>query len=257
MKALKILVVTSEVTFVPDNYNHFLEGLLGNLSNEKELSLELVILKNNSIGLTLKGLLLALAGGRYTGFHLAKNTLKALFRDREALAQKHKIKLHYFTNPNSSKFHQFVKDREIDLLINARTRFIYKSKILKIPKMGSLNIHHGLLPDYRGTMCDLWALFEDRPTGFSIHVMEKKIDNGSIVRRIQTSTNGDLIRTNFTRLIKESSKREGIELAQLIKIINREQKIPIEESNISQNPIYSKNPDFFTIRKMLQKGIEL
>ncbi len=254
---MKILVVTSEVTFVPDNYNHFLEGLFKELAGEKDLSVELVILKNNSLSLTLKGLILALAGGRHTGFQLTKNTLKALFKDREALAEKYNINLHYFDGPNTEEFHQFVTKEGIDLLVNARTRFIYKNKILKIPKLGSINIHHGLLPDYRGTMCDLWALFHDRPTGFTIHVMEKKIDNGSIVRRIETSKPGDPVRTNFATLIKESSKHEGIEMALVIKKINHEQKIPIEESNISHNPTYSKNPDFFTIRKMLQKGIEL
>lgn len=257
MRALKILVVTSEVTFVPDNYNHFLEGLFRELSNEKSIDLELVVLTNNSPSLFLKAVLLILAGGRHIGYHLVKNALSALLKDRKNLAAKYSFKLHYFKGPNEEDFHQFVKERNIDLLINARTRFIYKKKILKMPKLGCLNIHHGLLPDYRGTMCDLWALYEDRPTGFTIHLMEKKIDDGAIVRRIETSKKGDKIRTNFATLIKEGSKKEGIELAKLIKTINTSGKIPIESDNISHQPTYSKNPDFFTIRKMLQKGIEL
>lgn len=254
---MKILVVTSEVTFVPENYNLFLEGLFSELQGESDLTIDLVVLKNNSWDLRLKGLLLILAGGRHIGFHLLKNSLKSLFKDRRFLTKKYQVNLHYFSCPNKAEFHEFVKQKEIDLLINARTRFIYKNKILKIPKLGSLNIHHGLLPDYRGTMCDLWALYENRPTGFSIHVMEKKIDDGAIIRRFKTSIAGDSIRKNFATLIKESSKREGLEMAQLIKTINKDQKIPIEENNISLHPIYSKNPDFFTIRKMLQKGIEL
>ena len=110
-----------------------------------------------------------------------KNTLKAAFKDRRALAKKHDIPLHFFDNPNSPDFLEFVKNHQTDLLINARTRFIYKSKILKLPRLGAINIHHGLLPEFRGTMCDLWALYNNRPTGFSIHVMEKKIDNGGII----------------------------------------------------------------------------
>lgn len=254
---MKILVVTSEVTFVPENYNLFLEGLFNSLSNEKDISLELVILKNNSPALTFKGLLLALMGARHIGFHLMKNSIKALSKDRKSLSEKHNIKLHYFENPNSPDFREFVKNHETDLIINARTRFIYKGKILKLPKIAAINIHHGLLPDYRGTMCDLWALLDNRPTGFTIHVMDKKIDNGAIIERVQTSVEGDALRSNFASLIKESSRIEGLEMAKTILAINKNHSLPIKTDNISLNPVYTKNPDFFTIRKMLQKGIEL
>ena len=125
---MKILIVTSEVTFVPLNYNLFLEGLFGELTNESDLSIELIILKNNSPALLAKGFALTLMGARHIGFHLMKNSLKAAFKDRKCLTQKHKIKTHYFNNPNSEEFREFIKNHETDLLINARTRFIYKNK---------------------------------------------------------------------------------------------------------------------------------
>lgn len=254
---MKILVVTSEVTFVPMNYNLFLEELFQGLSNEKDLSLELIILKNNSPALLAKGLALMIMGARHIGFHLIKNSLKAHFSDRSELCKRYNIPMHFYENPNSPEFLEFVKNNPTDLILNARTRYIYKSKILKLPKISAINIHHGLLPDYRGTMCDFWAIKDMRPTGFTIHIMDKKIDNGSIIRRVQTSIEGDSLRRNFATLIKESSKIEGIEAAQLIKTIKKNQVLPIETDNISSNPVYTKNPDFFTIRKMLQKGIEL
>ena len=254
---MKILVVTSEVTFVPENYNCFLEELFQGISNESNLSVELVVLKNNSLALTLKGSLLILMGARRIGYHLIKNSLMARKKDRNALSKKYHIPIHFFENPNSPDFHNFVKNHNTDLIINARTRYIYKNKILKLPKLGAINIHHGLLPDNRGTMCDLWALLLDRPTGFTIHVMNKKIDAGAIIRRIQTTSVGDSLRKNFTKLILESSKIEGIEMANTIKVIKKNQVLPIEQDNISPKPIYTKNPDFFTIRQILKKGIEL
>lgn len=251
---MKILVVTSEVTFVPDNYNQFLEGLLRETAGQPELNISLIILKNNSFSLVFKGLLLMLSGAKHIGFHLIKNSFKARFKDRKHL----RVPTHYFSNPNSPDFLQFVKNYQTDLLVNARTRFIYKSKILAAPKLGAINIHHGLLPGYRGTMCDLWALLDERPTGFSIHIMEKKIDNGAIIRRVRTTSPHEmLLRKNFANLIFESSKIEGIEMGNLLKAIIKTGQIPIEQPNFTANPIYTKNPDFYTIRKMLQKGIEL
>lgn len=254
---MKILIVTSEVTFVPDNYNLFLEGLFKELSNEVDISLDLVILKNNSPALIAKGLALFLMGARHIGYHLIKNSMKAAFKDRKNLTEIFKINTHYFLNPNTPEFREFVKNYDTDLLINARTRFIYKNKILKIPKIAAINIHHGLLPDYRGTMCDLWALREDRPTGFTIHVMDKKIDNGAIIKTVETSVLGNPLRSNFSALIKDSSRIEGIEMANTILTIKKINNLPIQADNISLNPIYTKNPNFLDIRKLLQKGIEL
>lgn len=255
---MKILLVTSEVTFVPENYNQFLNGVFQGIEAHADLKVELVILKNNSPMLLMKGVALALMGARHIGYHLFKNSIKAFFKDRTTLAQNYNIPLHFFTNPNSPDFLEFVKNHQTDLLVNARTRFIYKSKILKQPKLGSINIHHGLLPDYRGTMCDLWALLADRPTGFSIHIMEKKIDDGAIVRLVQTTNPSELDkRKSFSTLIFESSKTEGIEMSKMLIEINKKQIIPIEQANISKNPSYTKNPDFKAIRNMLSKGIEL
>jgi len=108
-------------------------------------------------------------------------------------------------------------------------------------------------------MCDLWALSEERPTGFTIHVMEKKIDDGAIVRRVQTSKGNEA--KDYAQLIKESSKKEGEVMAELILEIKRElklnQKIPIECENKTDNASYTKNPNFKAIRKILAKGIRL
>ncbi len=254
---MKILLVTSEVTFVPENYNLFLDTLLGVLAPVSDISIELVVLKNNSPLLVLKGILLTLIGARSIGFHLIKNSLSAISKDKKYLPKKYNVKIHYFENPNSLAFREFVKKNNTDLIINARTRYIYKSKTLKLPKIAAINIHHGLLPDYRGTMSDLWALLDNRPTGFTIHVMDKKIDNGAIIKRVQTSISGEAIRSKYTSLIKESSKIEGLEMANTILAIKKNYTLTIEADNISDNPIYTKNPDFFTIRKLLQKGIEL
>lgn len=255
---MKILIISSEVTFVPNNYRGFIESLMTSLNSEiktGEIDIQIALLKNNSLSLPLKGLFFALIGARKIGLHLLKNSIAARFNGKNILVKNSSVKIHYFESPNSDEFINFLKSQKIDLLINARTRFIYKNKTLKIPRLASLNIHHGLLPDYRGTMCDLWALFEDRPTGFTIHKMEKKIDDGAIVRRVQTSNAGE--KKDYAKLIEESALLEGEVTAQLIKELKLSQKIPIEMQNISTNVTYKKNPSFWVIRKILAKGIKI
>lgn len=254
---MKILLVTSEVTFVPENYNLFLEEFFEGIKEEKGVQVELALFKNNSFLLCLRGFALMAMGAKSIGYHLLRNSIKARFKDRDALCSKHGIKIVEFQGPNTPEFIDYVKKNEIDLVINARTRFIYKSRALKAPKLASLNIHHGILPDNRGTMCDLWALYEGRPTGFTIHFMEKKIDAGKIIRVKETTSRLKETIDHYPEILKLSSKIEGKELSQLVNYINKNGEIPILSDNNSSNAIYTKNPDFLTIRKMLQKGIRL
>jgi methionyl-tRNA formyltransferase len=258
---MKVLVVTSEVTFVPQNYNSFIETLLNELNNHDGLEIEIAILKNNSPQLMFKAIALMIAGATQTGFCLLKNCMNLPRTRKEQLLFKYNKKPHFFINPNHQDFIEFVKSEKFDLIVNARTRFIYKKNILLTPRLGCINIHHGLLPEYRGTMCDLWALFENRPTGFTIHKMEKKIDDGFILEKIETTSNvngfDQQLRRSFLSLIFKSSIIEGKTLAKLLKDINNSSQLPKKIENNISKPIYSKNPTFLMIRKIKELGIQL
>jgi len=49
---------------------------------------------------------------------------------------------------------------------------------------GMLNVHHELLPEYRGAQSVIWSLFDGkRTTGYTIHRVEAAIDGGAILDR--------------------------------------------------------------------------
>ena len=257
--SMKFILVTSEVTFVPENYNLFLQSLFYNLSDDCSQIDALVVLQNNSIKLVLQGIVLMIIGARKIGFNLIKNSIRARSRDHENIASSFGIKTLYFKNPNDPKFIEYVKENKIDMIINARTRYIYKKKILKAPSLGCINIHHGILPNHRGTMSDLYALYENRPAGFTIHKMETKIDSGDIIR-VKEVTFPNLenqYSMDFSLHTKESSRVEGLEISKIIKVIIDCGRIPIDSQNTSSNATYTKNPGFILIRKMIRKGLIL
>lgn len=49
-----------------------------------------------------------------------------------------------------------------------------------------LNLHSGILPQYRGVHCVFWALYNKEPdmVGGSIHFINRKIDAGNIIARV-------------------------------------------------------------------------
>ena len=55
-------------------------------------------------------------------------------------------------------------------------------KIFSIPKFGFLNIHSEILPEYQNGQSIIWPIYNsDITTGFTIHKVEKKIDQGNIL----------------------------------------------------------------------------
>jgi folate-dependent phosphoribosylglycinamide formyltransferase PurN len=64
---------------------------------------------------------------------------------------------------------------------------IYGSPILKpvlftIPKFGTLGIHHGKLPDYRGNKTAFWAMYNGETTaGVTIQKVNEGLDTGEIL----------------------------------------------------------------------------
>ncbi len=56
--------------------------------------------------------------------------------------------------------------------------------VFNAPRLGVLNVHHELLPEFRGAHSVIWQLFHgSRVTGFTIHRIDDRLDTGAIVRR--------------------------------------------------------------------------
>jgi methionyl-tRNA formyltransferase len=78
---------------------------------------------------------------------------------------------------------ELVRQKGFDLLINAGTPRILKAPLLTAPSLGILNVHPGLLPEFRGATCVEWAIYLDQPVGNTVHFMTEGIDEGPIVAR--------------------------------------------------------------------------
>jgi folate-dependent phosphoribosylglycinamide formyltransferase PurN len=60
---------------------------------------------------------------------------------------------------------------------------ILKPELFEIPRLGTLGIHHGKVPEYRGNKTTFWAMRAGEPTaGVTIQKIEAGLDTGQIVR---------------------------------------------------------------------------
>jgi methionyl-tRNA formyltransferase len=72
--------------------------------------------------------------------------------------------------------------------LNPDLGLIYGSPILRpelfeIPKLGTLGIHHGKVPEYRGNKTTFWAMYNgERTAGVTIQKVNKGLDTGQVVK---------------------------------------------------------------------------
>jgi len=65
---------------------------------------------------------------------------------------------------------------------------ILKPELFEIPKLGTLGIHHGKAPEYRGNKTIFWAMYNGEPVaGITIQKVNKGLDTGSIVKAGQVN----------------------------------------------------------------------
>ena len=103
-------------------------------------------------------------------------------------------------------------------------------------------------------MCDLYALYEGRPAGFSLHKMEEKIDAGTIYSTTEVSST----QLNYWQYLATSHQQELIKIKELVKQIETLGHLPegIQNKKNSQTK-YTKNPTKEIIKKMISKGMIL
>ena len=246
---MKIALVTSEVTYIPHNYDRLILPLL-----EIGAVSMLIELKNRAPDLLVKSVGLAALGVTGVARELARNTIFTSTKKRKEACERNNASFIQLPHMNGPEAIELIRNHQIDLIINLRTRCIYRGDILQAPRLGCINVHHGLLPTFRGTMCDLYALYEDRPAGFSIHKMEKRVDAG-LIFRVQEVATGDLDYVNY---LSKTNIFELKVLKDLIQEIEQLDALPNGIENRSPDKvIHTKNPDRKLIKMMQAKGMKL
>ncbi len=86
------------------------------------------------------------------------------------------------SSPDYQDFVQGVRSLKPDLIIANSYSMLLRPEILAIAPHGVVNIHGGLLPDYRGSNPIQWALLnQETETGVTMHYMTAEFDAGDII----------------------------------------------------------------------------
>jgi len=91
------------------------------------------------------------------------------------------ISVHFLPNYHTEEAMGLMRAAEADLGVVWGTN-ILKECVFRIPRLGSINIHQGLAPYYRGGPPVFWELYNgEREIGVTVHFVESKVDTGEII----------------------------------------------------------------------------
>lgn len=108
--------------------------------------------------------------------------------------------------PHAREVLDFVRAQAPDYILLAGAPFL-RPTVYGLARRGALNRHLGLLPDFRGSDCAIWALALDQPerVGYSIHVVNERVDGGDVVLRRPMPVTGDATLEDYLRRLRREA----------------------------------------------------
>ena len=118
---------------------------------------------------------------------------------------------------------------------------IIKPTVFRIPRFGSLGVHAGTVPEYRGKMADFWEMYHGEPsTAVTIQKIEAGIDTGDIVSQVPVPIG----RGESLRRVRERIR--GVTKEELVRIVNAYRET---EGNVQLTPQRSSG-QLYTVPKL-------
>ena len=148
-------------------HNRLIYSFLKEIYKLNQLSFYLILTRENKKIMKKEDNILKERTGNF--FLKKKNNLK-----------KFKIPIYFVNSHNDKDTQKILKKNKIEYLYNAGTYNKISSQIIKKVK-GIINIHPGILPNYKGCCCPEWSLYNGDPLGVTAHFMNEDYDSGPII----------------------------------------------------------------------------
>ncbi len=121
------------------------------------------------------------------------------------LAQEHHIPIWQPQRcKTDSEFAQYLQTTKADVFVVVAYGQILPNSLLTIPKLGCINVHGSILPQYRGAAPIQWSIYNgDEQTGITTMLMDEGMDTGTM-----------LLKSYLSIGILDNAQQIGQELAQ-------------------------------------------
>ena len=134
-----------------------------------------------------------------------------------------------------------LRETQADAFVVVAYGQILSSEILQMPKLGCINVHGSILPQYRGAAPIQWSIYNgDRKTGITTMLMDEGLDTGDML--LKTETEIDLLDNALDIAIKLSSQGANLLIETLQKLAaGNITPIPQEDSQATYARLIDKS----------------
>jgi methionyl-tRNA formyltransferase len=146
--------------------------------------------------------------------------------------------LDFITHPkiNSDEFLGRMIKYDCDLFVSMSFNQIFRTALINLPTLKTINCHAGKLPFYRGRNILNWALINDeKEFGITVHYVDEGIDTGDIIlQRCYSISDED----NYATLLERAYEGCATNLYEAIKIVQDGNVKVILQKDINQLGTY-------------------
>lgn len=174
----------------------------------------------------------------------------ARFHRLATIARRKKIPFWCGDDVMSADAIAFVKEQKPDVIISCFHQILRK-ELLDIPPLGVINIHPGILPEFRGIQPYFWELFtEHGEAGATLHfIRDELVDTGEIIAQARYKTWPKMsVQLNYYLSINAASQL----LPRVIEHLERGNLSPLPQTPEQGN--YYRWPDSVSVERLRACG---
>lgn len=160
-------------------------------------------------------------------------------------ARQYQIEMACVQDLNSTTCATTLQNLRTDILLFGGVPII-RANILAVPKICTLNVHMGLLPEFRGMNVAEWAIFNGAVVGVTVHQVDAGVDTGAILYREKI---GVADCATIAAMRAKVSRQQHLVLAQCTRLL-LENKLPL----IPQRKAEGKQ--YYLMHEKLKKIVE-
>jgi methionyl-tRNA formyltransferase len=156
------------------------------------------------------------------------------------------IHVSFFTEPfHDPKVVEYLSGIAPDILVQINGPIFRKSTI-STARLGLINCHMGLLPEFRGMNVAEWSVLHGYPTGNTIHFIDRGIDTGNILQFFETSV------VDCSTIQEMRNKLASLQYQQIAKVI----KMIQEKAIVSIPQVLKQGKQYFRMHPDLKTKVE-
>jgi len=154
---------------------------------------------------------------------------------------------------NAPEYVARIRQLALDVIVSVAAPEIFRADILRVPRLGCINIHSGRLPVYRGMMPTFWQMLHGEPNvTVTVHEMAERLDAGAV---LGTATVPIVPNDSLDRVIGTSKQAGARLLMQVLEQIRlgTTSRMPLDMAGAS----YFSFPQDQHVREFVKRGHRL